>query len=89
MTILINLKYKGDFYCLIYYDSFITKNPIYSHKNVCKYKDVYNNVMSSEDTKILEFNQYHEFDQRAFIVHLDFEYLLENIYPCKNMFERS
>ena len=54
MTILIelNLNHKGEFYCLNYLCSFETKNQILSHENVCQSKDVCNNVMPFEDTKI-------------------------------------
>ena len=39
--------------------------------------------MSSEDTKILEFNQYQKSDKAAFIVFADLECLLEKIHGCK------
>ena len=51
-------KYHGDFYCLQCLHSFVTENKCESHKRVCKNIDFSNVVMSSEYTKILEFNQY-------------------------------
>ena len=51
-------KHHGDFYCLNCLHSFATENKCESHKKVCKDKAFLNTVMLSEDTKILQFNQY-------------------------------
>ena len=40
--------------------------------------------MSSEDTKILEFNQYQKSDKAPFIIYADLECLIEKIDGCKN-----
>ena len=40
--------------------------------------------MSSEDTKILEFNQYKKSDKAPFIIYADLECLIENLDECKN-----
>ena len=40
--------------------------------------------MSSEDTKILEFNQNQKSDKSPFIIYADFECLVERIDECKN-----
>ena len=53
----ITSKYHGDFYCPNCLHSFATENKREFHKKVCENKDV-RNIMPSEDTKILEFNQY-------------------------------
>ena len=45
--------------------------------------------MPSEDTKILEFNQYQKFDKTPFIIYADLEYLIEKIDGCKNNPENS
>ena len=37
---------------------FRTKNKLELHKQVCENKDFCNVIMTSEDTKILEFNHY-------------------------------
>ena len=52
-------KHHGDFYCLNCLHSFATGKKIESHKKVCENKDFCNAVMPFENTKILEFNQYH------------------------------
>ena len=49
------IKNNGDFYCL---HSFKTKNKLKSLERVCENKDFCSVVMPSEDTKILELNQY-------------------------------
>ena len=40
--------------------------------------------MPSEDTKILEFNQYQKSDKAPFIIYADLECVLEKIDGCKN-----
>ena len=41
-------------------------------------------IMLSEDTKILEFNQYKKSDKAPFFIFADREYLIEKIDGCKN-----
>ena len=45
--------------------------------------------MPSEDTKILEFNQYQKSDKAPFIIYADLECLIEKIDGCKNNPENS
>ena len=40
--------------------------------------------MPTEDTKILEFNQYQKSDKAPFIIYTDFECIIERIHGCKN-----
>ena len=40
--------------------------------------------MPSEDTKILEFNQYQKSDKAPFIIYADLECIIEKINKCKN-----
>ena len=49
---------NGNFYCLNCRHSFRIKSSLKSHKKVYENKDFCNVIVSSEDTKILEFNQY-------------------------------
>ena len=39
--------------------------------------------MPSEDTKILEFNQYQKSDKAPFIIYADLDSLIEKINGCK------
>ena len=48
-----------------------------------------NFVMSSEDTKVLEFNQYQKSDKAPFFNYVNLECLIENIDGCKNNPENS
>ena len=64
---------NGDFYCLNCLHSFRTKNKLESHKKVYENKDFCNDVMPSEDTKILKFNQYQISCKTPFIIYADFE----------------
>ena len=45
--------------------------------------------MLSEDTKILEFNQYQKSEKAPFIIYADLECIIENIDRCKNKPENS
>ena len=54
-----------------------------------KHEDFCNFAIPSENTKLLEFNQYQKFDKTPFIIYSDLESLIENIDGCKNNPERS
>ena len=58
------------------------KNKLASHKNVCGNKDFCSVIMSINDTKILEFNQYQIYDKVPFIIYADFECIIEKIDGC-------
>ena len=81
-------KHRGNFYCLNCPHSFATKK-IESHKNVSENKNFPNIVMPSEDTKILEFNQYQKSDKAPFIIYAYLECIVEKIDGCKNNPENS
>ena len=73
------VKNHVGFYCLNCLHSFRTENKLKSHKKVCENKDFCNIVMPSEDTKILEFNQYQNSDKTPFITYANLECLMEKI----------
>ena len=79
----------GDFYCLNCLHSFKTKNKLELHKKVCENKDFCYVIMLSEDTTILEFNQYWKYDKAPFIIYTDLECMIEKIEICKNKPEHS
>ena len=54
----ITSKHDSGFYCLDCPCSFITESKLELHKQVCKNKTFWNILMPSEETRILEFNQY-------------------------------
>ena len=83
-------KRNGDYYCLNCLHSFRTKNKLESQKKKkCENIDYCNVVMPSEDTKILEFNQYRKSDKAPFIISADLESLLVKIDGCKNNLAKS
>ena len=45
--------------------------------------------MYSEDTKILEFNQYQKSNWASFVIYADLECIMEKIDGCKNNLENS
>ena len=61
-------KHHSDFYCLNCLYSFRTKSKLETHKRVCENKNFYDVFMSSEDTKVLEFNQYQKSYKALFII---------------------
>ena len=85
----IKSKNNGDFYCLNCLHSFKTKNKLESHKKVCENKNFCNVSVPSEDTKILQFNQYQKSDKAPFINYADLEGLIKKIDGCKNNPENS
>ena len=57
-------KHRGDFYCLNCLHSFTTEKNLNCIKNYVKIKIFKNILMPSEDTKILEFNQFKKSDMQ-------------------------
>ena len=78
----ITSKHHSDFYFLNCH-SFATENKRESHEKVFENKDFCNVIMTSEDTKILEFNQYQKSDKTPFAIYADLECLTEKIDNVK------
>ena len=89
LLIEITSKHFGDFHCLDCLHSFRTKNKLELLKKVFENKDFCNVTIPSEDTKILEFNQYQNSDEATFIIYADFDCIIEKIDRCKNNPEKS
>ena len=85
----ISIIKRNCFYCLSCLHFSRTKNKLDSYKRVRGNKDFCNAVMPSEETKILEFNQYQEADKAPFTIYSDLEGLIENFHGCKNNPENS
>ena len=85
----ITSKQYGNFYFQNCLHSFTTKNKLESHKNVCENEDFCDVIKSSEDTKLLEFNQYQKSDKAPFNIYADVQYIAEKIDGCKNDNEKS
>ena len=82
-------KHHGDFYCLRCLHSFTTEKKRESYKRVYENKYFCNVIMPSENTKILEFNQYQKSNKAQFVIYADLQYLIEKIHGCKNYPENS
>ena len=82
-------KKNGDFYCLNCLHPLRARNKLEHHKKAGENKDFCNVVMCSEDTKILEFNQYQKSDKAPFIIQAVFECTIEKIDGCTNNPENS
>ena len=48
-----------------------------NHIRVCKNKECYSTIMSSKDTKILEFSQNQKPDKAPFIIYAELECIIE------------
>ena len=79
----ITSKHYYGFYCLNYLHSFRTKNKPELYKRLCENRDFCDRTMPSEDTKILEFNQYQKSDKTLYMIFTDLECLIKNIDGCK------
>ena len=82
-------KHHSDFYCLNFFHYFRTENKLKSYKKVCENNFFCNILMSSEDTKILGFNQCQKSDKASFIIYADLECLIEMSNACKENPESS
>ena len=82
-------KNKDDFCRLSCLHSFRTKNKLESHKRVHEHKDFCNVIRHSEDTKVLEFNQYQKCDKALFIIYADLECIIEKTDGYKDNTENS
>ena len=71
----ITSKNNRDFYCLNWLHSFRTKNKLESREKLVENKDFCSVVMPFEDSEILTFNQYQNFDKVPFIIYTDLESL--------------
>ena len=60
-------------FCLNCLHSFTRENNRESHKKLCENKDFCNVIVSSEDTKILGFNQCKKSDKAPFAIYTDLE----------------
>ena len=68
-----------DFYYFSCHNFFATTNKLQSHRKVCENKDLCNIAMHSEDTEILQFNQYQKSGKAPFVIYANLEYLIEKI----------
>ena len=84
----ITFKHNGDFYCLNCFHYFAAESKLQSFKQVCENKDFCNILMPSEDTKVLEFNQYQKSDKTTFI-YADLGFIIVKIDRFKNNHENS
>ena len=72
-------KYYGEFYCRNCLHSFRTKDKLESHKKVGENKDFYDVIIPSEDTKILEFDEYQKSDKAQLIIYADLQCIIEKV----------
>ena len=77
-------KHNGDYYFLNCLYSLRTKNKLESHIKAYEKKSFCNAVMSSEDTKMLKFNQHHKSDKAQFSIYADLKSISEKVNLTTN-----
>ena len=80
---------NGDFYCLIFFQSYNTENKLKKHKKVYENHDYSYVEIPEEDNKILKYNQGEKSMKVPFIIYADLESLLEKMNTCHNNPEKS
>ena len=80
----ITSNHNGDFYCLIFFYSYRTKETLKKHEKVCKDHDFHYVKMTNEDNKILKYNPGEKSLKVLFIIYAGFECLLRKLDTCQN-----
>ena len=65
------------------------KKKLDSHKNVYENKHFCGALMSSEDTKTLEINQYRKNDKTTFFIYADLEHSVKKNDGCNNHLQQK
>ena len=78
----ITSNHNGDFYCLICFHCFRTKNMFKKHENVCKDHDCCYVEIPNKDNHLLKYNHGKKSMKAPFIIYADTEPLLEEISTC-------
>ena len=80
----ITSNHKGDFYCLICFHSYSTKDRLKKHEKVCNDHDYCHLEMPNEDNKILKHDCVEVSLKFALMIYADLQCLLEkNASPSK------
>ena len=68
---------------MVIFHSFRATNRNDPHKKIFENKDFCNVIISSENIKILDFNQYHISDKAAAIIYADLECFIKQVEDVK------
>ena len=85
----ITSKHKGYFYCLNCFNSYIAKEKLKKHRNVCENHDHCYVEMPEKVNKIFKYNYGEKSIKGPFIIYADIESLLEKLNTCHNNPEKS
>ena len=80
----ITSTHKKDFYCLICFRLYRTKNKLEAHKKIFENHDYCNLDMPTKDNNIINYNQGEKSIILQFVVYADLECLLEKMSTCEN-----
>ena len=80
---------NGDFYCLICFHAYRTKNKLETRKKICENHDYCHVEMPNEDNEIIKYNHGEKSIKSPFIIYIDLDCLLEKISTCYNNLKES
>ena len=82
-------NHKEYFYCLNSFNSYISKNKLKKHEEICNDLDNYRIEMPNQVEKILKYNPGEKSLKAPLTIYLDLECLLEKEQSCQNNLEKS
>ena len=77
-------NHKEDFYCLICFHSYSTKNKLEAHKKICENHDYCYVEMPTKNNNIIKYNHGEKSMKLPFVIYADLECLLEKMNTCIN-----
>ena len=80
-------NHRGDFYCLSCFNSYITKNKLKEHEEICNKHDSCR--MEMPEQVILKHNPGEKSLKAPFTIYLDLECILKKVQSCQNNPEKS
>ena len=82
-------NHKEKFHCLNCFQSYITKDKLKKHKNVCENYDYCYVEIPKKVNKILKYNHGEKSRKVPFIIYADLESLLKKVSTCHNNPKKS
>ena len=80
----ITSNHYGDFYCLIFFHFYRTKNKLEAHKKICENHDYCHVEMPIKGNNTIKYNHGEKSTKLPFVIYADLECLLEKMSTCQN-----
>ena len=75
---------NGDFQCLNWFHSYITKDKLERHEKVCNDHYYCHVEKPNDNNKILKYNHGEKSMRAPFVIYADLECLVEKMHSCQN-----